>query len=213
MTTATTGNEAGFTAVEMAIACAVLVIVALMGFAAMGSTLSGSTQDLAKAQATTVSGAALNELRLEATSANILYNPANEGTNAGTNADHTSIPAGFTLRLYTQTNGILNCIQWRLLDTGALQVRSWSNDWQTNGVVGNWSTLLSGLTNPSNTPPFVLDQGTNFGGSSSSRLLDVDLILGGKSIAQPVKIQSSIAARDAEYYPQNSGACTPVPSP
>lgn len=205
--------EVGFTAVEMAVACSVLLLVALMGFAAMSSTLSGSTQDLAKVQATTSSGEALSELRLEATSANVLYNPATEGSNAGTNTDGTSIPAGFSLRIYTQANGLLTCIQWRVLDTGALQVRNWSNNWQTNGIVGNWSTLLTGVTNPSSTPPFVLDQGANFGGSSSSRLLDIDLVLGGKNMVQPVKIQSSIAGRNAEYYPQNSGFCSAVPSP
>lgn len=205
--------EEAFTTVEMAVACGVLMIVALMGFYAMASTLSGSTQGMAKSQATTVSAYALSELRQEATSANILYNPTAEGTNAGKNPDGTSIPAGFSLRIYTQNNGVYTCLQWRLLDTGALQVRSWSNQWQTNGVVGSWSTLLTGVTNPSNTPPFVLDQGANFGGSTSSRLLDVDFILGGKNFVTPVQVQSSIAGRDAEYYPQNTGDCSPVPTP
>ncbi|MHB8681982.1 MAG: type IV pilus modification PilV family protein [Acidimicrobiales bacterium] len=213
MTGRRASSEGGFTAVEMAIACSVLLLVAMMGFAAMRSTLSGSTQDLAKSQATTVSGEALNELRLQATSANVLYNPATEGSNAGTNPDNSSIPAGFSLRIYTQANGIRTCMQWRVLDTGTLQVRSWSNDWQTNGVVGKWTALLTGITNPANTPPFVLDQGANFGGAGSSRLLDIDFILGGKSIVQPVQVQSSIAGRNAEYFPQNSGVCSQMPTP
>jgi len=204
--------EEGFTAVEMAIACGVLMIVALMGFYAMSSTLTGSSAGLAKSQATTISSYALSQLRQEVTSANVLFNPATEGSNAGTNPDHTSIPAGFSLRVYTQNNGIYTCLQWRVLDTGDLQVRSWSNQWQTNGVVGVWTTLLTGVTNPSNSPPFVLDQNANFGGSTSSRLLDVNFILGGKNIVTPVDVVSSIAGRDAEYYPQNTGDCSPVPS-
>jgi len=205
--------EHGVVVLELVVASVVLVVVSMMGFIATQATLRVSSSGLAKAQATTVSAVALSQLREETSSANILYDPANEGSNAGRSPDGTSIPAGFSLRIYTQANGIFTCMQWRVLDTGALQTRSWSDQWQTNGEVGNWVSLLTGITNPTGTPPFVLDQGANYGGSASSRLLDVDLLLGAKNLAQPVEVQSSIAGRDAEYYPQNTGDCTPVPTP
>ena len=205
-------GEDGLSALELTVASAVMIIVALMGFYALGTTSSASSLGADRSQAATVSGLALAQLRMEATSANILYNPATEGTNAGTSPDGHSIPAGFSLRIYTQANGLYTCVQWRVTDTDLLQSRSYSNQWQTNGLVRPWTTLLSGVVNPAGTPPFALDQGSNFGGSSSSRLLDVDLILGGAGITTPVEIKSSIAGRDAEYYPQNTGDCSPVPS-
>jgi len=195
------------------VASAVMIVVVTMGFVATQSVMSVSTGALAKAQATSVSALALSQIREETTSANILYDPAAEGANAGTNPDGSAIPAGFSLRIYTQANGIFTCMQWRVLDTGVLQTRSWSNEWQTNGDVENWTSLLTGVVNPVSTPPFVLDSGANYGGSASSRLLDVDLVLGGKTVALPVVVDSSIAGRDAEYYPQNTGDCSPVPTP
>ena len=206
--------EAGFTALEMVMAMALLVMVMLMGFKAVQIVLSVGNTTLSQSQATTAASLALTEMRQEVTSANILFNPATEGSNAGTNADGSTIAPGFSLRIYTQTNGIFTCIQWRVLDTRILQVRTWSNLWQTNGVVQGWTTLLTGIANPTSTPPFVLDEGANYGGTGSSRLLDVNLVLNTNNLqGNPVNIQSSIAGRDAEYYPQYSADCSSVPTP
>lgn len=212
MRRSTNGGEDGFTVIEMMIATTVMMVVALMAFYGIATMSSVSTQGQARAQANTVVSSALDQIRLEVTSANIIYDPAAEGSNPGKNPDGSSIGAGFSLRIYTQNNGILTCMQWRLLDTGALQVRSWSDDWQVNGVVKTWTTLVSGITNKTGTAPFVLDNGSNYGGSTSSRLLDLDVLVGGSSIPTPVEVKASIAGRDAEYYPQNTGDCSPVPS-
>jgi hypothetical protein len=205
-------HEAGFTAVELVIAMVMLGTVMLMGFQAVGTVLGVGNQALGTQQSTTVAALTMTELREEVVSANILFNPANEGSNAGTNPDGSSVPAGFSLRIYTQTDGIFTCFEWRLLDTGALQLRSWSDQWQTNGVVKGWTTLLTGLSNPGNDPPFSLDSGANYGGSTSSRLLDVDLWVHSSNQSAPLEFRASIAGRDAEYYPQNTGDCSPVPS-
>jgi hypothetical protein len=206
-------HEAGFSAVELVVAMLMLGTVMLMGFSAVGTVLGVGNQALGIQQSTTVAALAMTELRAEVVSANILFNPATEENNAGTNPDGSSVPAGFSLRIYTQTNGIFTCFQWRLLDTGALQLRSWSDQWQTNGVVKGWTTLLTGIVNASSDPPFTLDTGANYGGSTSSRLLDVDLWVRSSQQANPIEVRASIAGRDAEYYPQNTGDCSPVPDP
>ena len=206
--------EAGFTAIELVIAMGMFSVVILMGFQAVGTVLGVGNKALGKSQSTTVAGLATTQLRQETVSANILFNPATEGTNAGTNPDGSAIAPGFSLRIYTQTNGVFTCVQWRLLDTGSLQLRSWSDLWQSNGVVRNWTTLMTGLANPASTPPFALDPGANFGGSVSSRLLNVDLVVNSSNKAgNSVEVRASIAGRDAEYYPQNTGDCSPVPAP
>jgi prepilin-type N-terminal cleavage/methylation domain-containing protein len=204
--------EAGFTVIELLISMAMLSVVMLMGFDAEGTVLGVGNNALGQSQATTVVALAMTELRQEAVSANILFNPSTEGSNAGTNPDGTAVGPGFSLRIYTQTNGIFTCVQWRLLDTGDLQLRSWSDQWQSNGVVRDWTTLLTGIVNPASQPPFVLDTGSNYGGSGSSRLLDVNLVLKTANPGVSVQDQASIAGRDAEYYPQNTGDCSPVPT-
>jgi len=198
---------------ELLMAMGMLSVVMLMGFQAVGTVLGVGNKALGRSQSTTVAGLAMTQLRQETVSANILFNPATEGANAGTNPDGTAIAPGFSLRIYTQTNGVFTCVQWRLLDTGALQLRSWSDLWQSNGVVRNWTTLMTGIANPASTPPFALDAGGNYGGSVSSRLLDVDLVVNNyKGAGNSVEVRASIAGRDAEYYPQNTGDCSPVPT-
>ncbi|MHB8681979.1 MAG: PulJ/GspJ family protein [Acidimicrobiales bacterium] len=211
-------DEAGFSVTEVAFAMAIMMIVLLMGLRATGSVLNVETQAVGKGQATTQVVAALNELRQEIVSANVLFDPAGDhysnGSNyAGTNADGTAIPAGWSLRVYTQLNGTPMCVQWRVLDTGAMQTRTWSNEWQFDRIVHAWSTLASNVVNPVSSPPFSLNYSTNYGGNSS-RLISVSLLTStGTSKQAPVPLQSSIAGRDAEYYPANTGDCYPVPTP
>jgi hypothetical protein len=193
---------------------AMLTVVLTLSMQAVSTVLGLSTLAASTGYANEQASLALNQLRQEIISADILFNPATEGSNAGTNADGSSIPAGFSLRIYTELNGIPECVQWRLLDTGALETRSYSDEWQTDGAEGHWSTLETGVTNPTSDPPFSIDAGANFGGSSGSRLVDVTLDF--DQTTKPVTMiqdQASIAARDAEYYPGNTGDCSPAPPP
>jgi prepilin-type N-terminal cleavage/methylation domain-containing protein len=205
-------REEGFTLIEIVIAMTVLVVVLTLSMQAVSTVLGLSTLATSTGYANEQAALAMTELRQEIISADILFNPATEGSNAGANPDGSSIPAGFSLRIYTELNGIPECVQWRLLDTGALESRSYSDEWQTDGVVGVWSTLETGVTNPASNPPFSIDTGANFGGSSGSRLVDVKFDF--DQTTKPVTMiedQTSVAARDAEYYPGNTGDCSPVP--
>ena len=209
-------DERGFSTAEVAAALFVLMLLMMMGLRATASVLNVDTQAVGKGQATLQVVAAFNELRQEIVSANVLFDPASDvsgGVNyAGKNADGTAIQAGWSLRIYTQLNGQPMCVQWRLLDTGALQTRSWSDQWQTDGITHPWATLASGVENPNGSPPFALNYSTNFGGSSS-RLVMVNLYASPESAHESDELlQSSIAGRDAEYYPANTGDCYPVPS-
>jgi prepilin-type N-terminal cleavage/methylation domain-containing protein len=204
--------EGGFTLVEMVIAMAMLTVILTLSMQAVSMVLGLSTLAASTGYANEQASLTLNQLREEIISANILFNPSTEGTNAGTNPDGSSIPAGFSLRIYTELNGVPECVQWRLLDTGALQTRSYSDEWQTDGIVGDWTTLETGVANPQSDPPFSIDAGANFGGASGSRLIDVTLDF--DETTKPVTMiqdQASIAARDAEYYPGNTDDCSPVP--
>ena len=217
--------EAGLSMMEIAFAMAIMMVVLVMGLRATGSLLGVESQAVSKGQSTTEVVVALDQLRQEIVSANVIFDPANDystqvvhgvPTNvnyAGSNADGTQIKQGWSLRVYTQLNGVPMCVQWRLLDTGALQTRTWSNFWQTGGAVHPWSTLAGNVVNASGYAPFSLDHAANYGGTSS-RLIDVSLYAStGNKHVNPVLVQTSIAARDAEYYPANTGVCSPIPTP
>jgi hypothetical protein len=144
------------------------------------------------------------------------------GWNCAASVTTGNLPQGFSLRLYTQLNGNFTCLQWRLLTSGVLQTRSWIDGWQLvdpsgateSGVVTGWQTLVSGLKNSSSQPPFLLDPAGNYGASAGARLLDVNLLAAGNNTSgATVQISSSISARDAEYFPTQTGYCSPVPGP
>src|ERR1700726_2769761 len=84
---ASRAGEAGFTALEVTIAMAMLLVVIMGGFTAVGTVLKVGNQALTTRQAGAVAALTMTNLREEAVSANILFNPATEGANAGTNPD------------------------------------------------------------------------------------------------------------------------------
>jgi len=217
-------GEAGFNMVEIIVAMGLMMVVLMVGMKAASTAVDVESQATSKGQATTLVVTAMTELRQEIVSANVIFDPANEtytsgpnsGANyAGANPDGTKINGGWSLRIYTQLNGNAMCVQWRLLDSGALQTRLWSPVWSQSsgqsGTVYPWDTLATNVVNTS--APFALNYSANYGGSNS-RLVIVSLLASagnGKVNAQ--LLQSSIAARDAEYYPANTLDCYPVPAP
>lgn len=207
-------GEGGFTLVEMSLTMALLCLVMTLAFGVTDVFLKIDASFVNQGQATERAAAVLAEMRSEIASANIVYDPANEGTNAGYEADgKTVVPAGFSLRIYTQLNGELVCQQWRVVND-ELEERSWSDLWTDNGIVLPWSVLLTDVDNPSGTKPFVLDYGAGYGGQNSSHLIDLTLdVSGDGSEESATTFETSIAARDAEYYPSDTGDCSPVPTP
>jgi flagellar basal body-associated protein FliL len=218
------GSEGGFNIVEIVVAMAVMMVVLMVGMVAASTAVKVEAQATGKGQATTQVVAALTELRQEIVSANIIFDPGNDvytsgpqsGVNyAGANPDGTKINPGWSLRIYTQLNGNAMCVQWRLLDSGALQTRLWTPSWsQSSGEQGTaypWSTLATNVVNTQ--APFSLNYSANYGGSNS-RLVIVTLLASARNAnVKPQLLQSSIAARDAEYYPANTLDCYPVPTP
>lgn len=224
----TARDEGGFTMVEVVVAMGVMMLVLVMGMRAATSAVNVETQAVSKGQATTQAVIALTELRQEIVSANVIFDPANEiyhsgsksGQNyAGKNPDNANIPAGWSLRIYTELNGINECVQWRLEDTasgGALQTRTWDPAWSLgdpDAPVHPWSTLATHVANSSSQTPFSLNYSANYGGTNS-RLVNLNILASANDkFVTPVTLQSSIAARDAEYFPASTTDCYPVPTP
>ena len=170
------GPEEGFTAVEMAIAMGLMVTISIMGFQGVQSLFGVATTTLNNAQSATTSASAVNELRQEILSGNILFDPNDEfnGTSnppgqncaypttiqhsdehttnmncAGNNPDGSAIPPGFSLRIYTQNNGSYTCVQWRLLNrlNNATGVLE-TRQWNPlTGAQTAWATVVTGVVN------------------------------------------------------------------
>jgi type II secretory pathway pseudopilin PulG len=211
------GEERGMTLLELAIGSFIAGIVVLGSSSFMVSMSKWAIQAQANTANIDQARLAASSIDRQVTSALVIYDPATEGSNPGTNPDGSAIPAGFSLRIYTESNGNYLCEQWRLLDTGDLQSRTWQPYWQSGLPVTTWYTIARNVTNPSATPPFVLDTNPGFGGGGASdtgRLLDINLISGQSTVSTgPVQVISSVDGRDVGYLAPGSDACSTIPPP
>ncbi len=177
-----------------------------------------ATQASAAVSAVDQDKLAVGGIDRQVTSALTIYDPSTEGADAGQNADGTPIPAGFSLRVYTESNGSYQCEQWRLLDTGQLQSRTWQPYWTSGLPVTPWSLLASGIDNPASDPPFLLDTSPGFGGPGTSgapnngRLLDIVIVANASpNPGGSLRLTSSVDGRDIGYLPTDANACSTIP--
>jgi len=204
-------GEEGVTLLELGFSMLLMSFLMIAVVTTISTFMSTTNNAIKLGQADDQASLVIDQLQSQIVSANVLYNPATEGTNAGTNPDSTAIPAGFSLRIYTQVRGVPACVQWRVFDTGVVQSRTWTDT--TPPAVSPWKQQMVGIVNPSTTPPFALDSTSAYG----NRVLDLDLIVQtGTSKATTVTIASSLTARNAQFFQpaaNDTADCTPVPSP
>jgi hypothetical protein len=145
---------------------------------------------------------AIEEIDREVRSGNLLYDPALE------------TDPGMMLRVYTQTNAPTRnpsnrCVQWKINGTD-LQVRSWSVNWDTDGIVTSWRTVAEDVVNKTDNPQvraFSLDPESTKGG----RTLNVTIVVNTNHLSgSDVYVQTSVTGRNTEYgYPQD--ICNSIP--
>ncbi len=182
---------------------ALLTLVLGVVLAGLVSMQNAETRANGRGQTNDQVQLAVQQIDRQVRSGNVLYPPDQEGTNAG-----TGIPAGFSMRIYTQANGLEKCVQWRVA-SGKLQSRSWTPTWRLDNQVSGWQTVAEHIVNTSSKPPFALDSAAAFGG----RLINVDVIANVNSnTGSNVEGQASIAGRNQQYAFDQS-VCADIPTP
>ncbi len=211
-------TDEGFSVLELLVAMVIGLVLLGLVMVSLSTFLQTGYDGIASGQANDNAALTMTVIRRQTVNADVLYNPADEGTNAG-----ATIPSGFSVRMLTagaRTTApattpsgsitVPTCVQWRLLTTGNLEDRSWPTGRPT--TVRPWRTVMSGLVNPASTPPFALDMT----GAYQHRVLKLTFVLpetarrGGTTLT----LHSSVTALDAQFFaPTASEYCSPVPSP
>jgi len=196
-------REDGFSLVEILVAMGVATIVLALVAASMSVDLKSSNSSVAVNRENQLANIALLQIQHQATAADLIFNPATEGTKAG-----NGIPKGFSLRILTVTSSGTTCEQWRVVTT-KLELRSWPNGQASQ--VSAWRTVITGVANPATRPPFTLDSTPAY----DNRILNVDLEVrdGGPSVPT-TRVDTSFSATDAQFFsPTDTQFCTPIPTP
>jgi type II secretory pathway pseudopilin PulG len=195
--------EQGTTLVELLVVTGLLGGVLSIVLAALVSVQNTENKVNIRKQSNDQVRLAVEQIDRQVRSGNVLYDPATEGSNAG-----SGIAAGFSMRIYTQANGIERCVQWRVT-SGKLQSRSWAQTWQVDGNVSGWRTVSDHIVNTTSQPPFSLDPSSGFG----QRLINVDVLANVRSdTGSNVEAKTSVTGRNTQYG-YDPVVCNTIPTP
>ena len=225
-------TQAGFTLLELLIAMMILMIVTGIFVPSLIQAQSTISRSSARSISNDQARLAIEELDKEIRSGNVLYNPSAcppppGNPNGPPTCDAANgITANMSLLIYTQTNANTRnpgnqCVQWRINAVDATGVsrldrRSWSVNWQTDGIVSAWRDVADNVVNRQ--PPgggaavnaFSLDSTPSYG----SRAVQITILTNGdpkNSQSRTVTTSTEITGRNTEYgYPSN--ICTTIPA-
>lgn len=205
-------DQRGMTLVELMVATMILGIVMIVVSSVFASIERSIVLQNNLSTTLDQGRLALEQLDRELRSGNVLYDPATE--NAGTTSCSGCI-AGFTLRIYTQSNASTSagyrCELWKIDTSEQLLVRTWAPDDPTGPSTTDWRIVATGVVNRTlSTTAFVLDPDT----LKASRTVNITLSMNSDYSHHPSQtetLQAALTGRDTSYgFPSN--VCSVVPS-
>jgi prepilin-type N-terminal cleavage/methylation domain-containing protein len=208
------GEDSGMTLPEIMVTMMIMGTVMLI----VGSVLASVQRSVARedtlSQTLDSARLALQELDKEMRSGNVLYDPALEKSIAtGGIGTCTGCQAGYTLRVYTQTNadtrGTYRCVLWKIDDSQQLLTRWWPPA-DPSGASA-WRVVATGIVNRTlNTVAYSLDSDVLKGGRTLNVVYAVNASYATRP-TQTVTVQASLTGRNTSYgYPAN--VCQTAPS-
>lgn len=215
-------DQGGWTLVELIVAMSIFAGLLVVVFTILVEVSEQTKDNLARSRAVDQAQIGLMQIDRQVRSGNVISNPADESSAA------SGVPQYYSLRVYTQTDGVFQCVQWRVRypsgsNYGVLEYRSWKPQWQTLGGVQAWSVVARNVVKPTGTlnvndpttwPPFFV-QPTDAESSSEAQTIRVTLRVkdpSQRASSKPATVTSVLTGRNTIYgYPSNT--CGTVPAP
>lgn len=152
----------------------------------------------------------LMEIDRQVRSGNVISDPSAELPAS------SGVPASYSLRVYTQTDGVFHCVQWRVRfpasGSGLLEERSWTPLWASTGQVTSWRVVARDLSAPTSGQPKPFEKVTASGGSKAQSVQVSLQVLSAGSRGKATAIQSVLTGRNTIYgYPADECASIPPP--
>ncbi len=194
-------GEHGVSVVEVVVTLALLAVILAIFSSQMVAMFDRVHTASRRSESNDSVRLAIQELDRQVRSGNVIHDPGDE------------IPAGMSLRVYTQSNARTatepsRCVLWRIVD-GRLETRAWS----TSGVwLTDWRVVAEHLRNSSTadppTPAFEFyEADSGFG----QRIVQVSLLVNrDEREGRDVEIRASLTGRNVQFgHPQS--LCENVP--
>jgi len=137
-------RDEGFTLVELIVSMSIFTGLLTIVFAVLITVSYQTSDNLARTRQVEQLRIGMMQIDRQVRSGNVISDPIGE-TVVGSGVDQ-----GYSLRVYTQADGVFECAQWRVIfdegvDQGRLEYRSWDPAWQSTGLVDDWQVVAHGL--------------------------------------------------------------------
>jgi hypothetical protein len=188
-------DERGLSVAELIISSSIMAVVTAVLVSTLGAVQRVVSHTDSRGVNNDQARLAMIQLDREIRSGNVLYDPA------------TETPAGFVLRIYTQSNANIRtpspgyvCRLWQIDSEGRLQTRHWPPD-QPDAAT-NWVTVATGIVNRIVSPQVTAFSRSDPTSASGGRVVNVTLLVNNNYDKRPnetVRIQTSITGRNTSY--------------
>jgi prepilin-type N-terminal cleavage/methylation domain-containing protein len=220
-------DDAGLTLTELLISMMIFGLLMAMVTSIMISLTNMSKDSLARSRAVGEARLGLAQIDRQVRSGNVILNPANESMSTA------GVPAFFSMRIYTQEDGVPKCAQWRVIDHdedgyGDLEFRTWDPAYPAVIDVSSWSPVAHNMVematppssqsdinvnNPLTWPPFWVN--TAASGTTKAQAVTISLRLKDpqeRSESKATTITTTVTGRNT-VYSGASVSCSSVPTP
>ncbi|WP_158580714.1 PulJ/GspJ family protein [Cellulomonas rhizosphaerae] len=215
-------DDRGYTLVELIVVMSIFVGLMAIVFGIMLQMARQTKDNLARTEAAAQVRISLMQIDRQVRSGNVISDPKQESSS------ESGADKYYSLRVYTQTDGVYQCVQWRVVfatgnDFGRLEYRSWKPSWQATGGVDAWRVVARDIVRPAKAldkadpttwPPFFVEDNQAETSSNAQtirvtlRVKDPDQSEGSK----PATVTSTLTGRNTIFgYPADT--CSPVPAP
>lgn len=208
-------RDGGYSLVEMIVAMSIFTGLLLVVFSVLVSITQQTSDNMARTRQVEQLRVGLMQIDRQVRSGNVISDPAGE-TLAG-----SGVEPGYSLRVYTQADGVLQCAQWRVVFDGAeqgrLEYRSWDPQWVSTGEVEPWRVVARDLVDQRATDPSAVAPFSNqiAAGGSEAQAVRVTLWLKDAKAdarSKAATVSSVLTGRNTVFgYPADE--CGTIPAP
>ena len=190
-------RDAGVTLVETLVSM-VIFSVAMAVTTSVFIMITQQTRDnLGRADSVQNARMGMMQIDRMVRSGNLFYDPASSG--------------GMQMLVFTQSNGLRHCAEWRVGSDGQLMTRSWSPTWQTDGDVSAWITTARHVVNqaPGYTPVPAFSL-TSVGTNGQSVLNIRLLVKEDRDEGRPTELLTTVSGRNT-LFGYDPAVCQVIP--
>ncbi|MFN8077498.1 MAG: type II secretion system protein [Kineosporiaceae bacterium] len=203
-------RDEGVSLIELLVVMMIFSVLLAIVFSVLIIASRDTRDNAARNEQVTQVRLGMMEIDRQVRSGNVISDPAAETTAS------SGVAANYSLRVYTQTDGVYHCVQWRVRfptgKPGLLEERSWTPLWASTGEVTTWRVVARDVVAPTGTAPKPFQKVTAAGGSKAQSIQVSLQVLSAGSRGRSTSLTSVLTGRNTVYgYPADECASIPPP--